>query len=129
MLQDLSPLMTEYRVIPVTRYLMTRYEPYWDPRPGHGGMRGSEKVCEFESEAAADQTARLLRQAEYDRLENLDAIGSDARQRLIDAHLHIKDEESKQFLAKAKILDANGALKYVKIEANIGGGGGGSSAC
>jgi len=63
-----SPLATEYKVRPVVRYLITRYEPFWSHEPGCGGMNGSQKFCEVESEAAAEELARLLNDGEAQRV-------------------------------------------------------------
>lgn len=71
MSNPLSPLATEFKVRPVVRYLLTKWEPFWDPDPRMGGANGSQKVCEFESEAMAEALCSQLNQEEADRVERI----------------------------------------------------------
>jgi len=64
-------LATEYKVRPVVRYLITRYEPFWSPDPGRGGANSSQKFCEVESEVAAEELARLLNEGEAERIKGV----------------------------------------------------------
>src|SRR5688500_537577 len=64
-----SPLATEYKMRPVVRYLITRWEPFWSPDGSVGGANGSRKFGEFESEDVAEELTRLLNEAEAQRVD------------------------------------------------------------
>ncbi len=56
----------EYRVKPVTRYIVTRYHSYTEDQPGCGGA-GSSVVGEFDNEATAENIRATLAEQEHQR--------------------------------------------------------------
>ncbi len=82
-----SPLATEYKVRPVVRYLITRYEPFWSPDPNCCGGNSSTKFCEIESEDAAENLCAMLNEIEAIRLRHLyvDAAVEAANQQMANS--------------------------------------------
>lgn len=64
-LKDKTPDLIEYRVRPITRYIVTRYHQYGE---GVGSCGGTSERGEYDNAEVAYQVAYALCRAEHERL-------------------------------------------------------------